>query len=276
MSAPEQQMRRNRPRPVFRTVYVRRVDRVTPGLARVTLAGPELEGFTIGGPAGHIRMYFPAPGSDRLVPPAWGPDGPVRGEGQERPIARVYTPRCWDPSAGELDVDIVLHGAGTGPGVSWAQQAKPGDIIGVTGPAGAYRMDPDADEYLIAGDHAGLPAVATILEALPASARAQVYVEVEDASEELELESQADVQVSWLHNGNGQDVPGHLLEAVFRETDLADYRGRVFVACEASIMRTIRSHLLYAHGLDRGAIHTHGYWKAGTANHPDHDLGQEV
>jgi NADPH-dependent ferric siderophore reductase len=276
MNAQEQQTRRQRPRPVFRTVQVRRIARITPGLARVTVAGSELEGFSIGGPAEHIRMYFPAPGQDRPVLPEWGPDGPVRREGQERPVARVYTPRRWDPATGELDVDVVLHGGGMGPGVRWAQHAKAGDAIVVSGPAGAYRLDPDASEYVIAGDHAGLPAVATILESLPAAVRARVFVEVEDASEELELESRAQIQVTWLHSGHNGDEPGRLLAAALRDAELADYRGRVFVACEASIMRDIRRHLLEERGLDRSAIHTHGYWKLGVADHPDHDLGQEI
>jgi NADPH-dependent ferric siderophore reductase len=41
-------------------------------------------------------------------------------------------------------------------------------------------------------------------------------------------------------------------------------------------MRNMRRHLLDDRGMDRGQIHTHGYWKGGAANHPDHDVGQEA
>jgi NADPH-dependent ferric siderophore reductase len=40
-------------------------------------------------------------------------------------------------------------------------------------------------------------------------------------------------------------------------------------------MRNIRRHLLDDRGIDRARIHTHGYWKAGVSNHPDHDVGQD-
>ena len=41
-------------------------------------------------------------------------------------------------------------------------------------------------------------------------------------------------------------------------------------------MRDIRRHLLFDRGMERSAIHTHGYWKLGASNHPDHDLGEEI
>jgi NADPH-dependent ferric siderophore reductase len=276
MKSTEAQPRRVRPRPVFRTVAVRRVSRVTPSMTRITLAGAELEGFALGGPAGHIRMYFPSPGRDLPVVPEWGPNGPVRTEGQERPVARVYTPRRWDSDAGELDVDIALHRDGEGPGMSWARRAKPGDMVVITGPAGAYRVDPDVDRYVVASDHAGLPALCTVLESLAPTARAQVYVEVESKAEEQPLESHAELDVTWLHSDAADAVPGRVLEAALGAAKLPDGGGRVFVACEASIMRGIRRHLLEDRGFDRGAIYTHGYWKAGAANHPDHDLGHEI
>ena len=51
--------------------------------------------------------------------------------------------------------------------------------------------------------------------------------------------------------------------------------GRIFVACEAGVMRDIRKHLMLERGLDRTSFHTQGYWKLGASNHPDHDLGDD-
>jgi NADPH-dependent ferric siderophore reductase len=56
-------------------------------------------------------------------------------------------------------------------------------------PGGAYKVDTQADWYLIGGDAAALLAMATLLEALPSSCFAYVFAEVADGSERLNLES---------------------------------------------------------------------------------------
>lgn len=263
-----------RPRPTFRTVQVSRVSRLTPNLVRVTFTGEELTGFATRGPAEHIRVWFPFPGEEKPIMPAWGPNGPELAPGQRRPISRVYTPRRWDPAARELDVDFVLHREG--PGMDWVRGARPGSTVVVSGPAGAYQVDPEAGWYVIAGDHAALPAIATIAEVLPPSTRVHVLIEVESPAEQQPIDSRAQLAVTWLYSGADGERPGHLLAAAIRDVTLPDGNGRVWVACEATVMRDIRRHLLYERGLERGAIYTHGYWKRGEANHPDHDFGDDV
>jgi NADPH-dependent ferric siderophore reductase len=199
MNLPQSQtVRRVRAKP--RLAEVVRVERLTPHMVRVILTGEELEGFTTRGPAEHLKVNFPPPGESKLVLPEWGPEGPILLEGQQRPLNRTYTPRCWDLETRELTVDFLLHGEG--PGSTWAQQARPGQVVAVSHqPGGAYKVDVEADWYLVGGDEAALPAVGTLLEALPASCFAHVFVEVADAAEELELESPARFQVTWLHYG---------------------------------------------------------------------------
>jgi NADPH-dependent ferric siderophore reductase len=128
-----------------------------------------------------------------INPEPEGPEGPILTDGQQRPVNRTYTPRRWDPHARELTVDFLLHGEG--PGSAWAEKAQPGHIVAVSNqPGGAYKVADEADWYLIGGDEAALPAVGTVLEALPASCFAHVFVEVADADEELTLESSARFQ----------------------------------------------------------------------------------
>ena len=271
----QQAPQRVRPRPQFRFVDVNRINRLSPNLVRVTFAGPELEGFTPHGPAEHIRVWFPGPGEDRPHIPEWGQNGFVLAEGQERPVNRVYTPRRFDPDALELDVDFVLHEGTSGPGSSWAMNAKAGDTVVVTGPGGPYRVDETADWFVIAGDHAALPAIGTILETLPSKATAHVYVEVPGAEDEIRLESRAPFDVAWLHSRRGSSA-GSVLAETLKDLEFPAGDGRIFVACEATIMREVKKHLLFERNLQRGHIHTHGYWQTGEENHPDHDLGQEI
>jgi NADPH-dependent ferric siderophore reductase len=274
MSVPEPlKPRRVRQKP--RLVEVSRVERLTPHMTRVVLVGEELEGFATRGPAEHMKLNFPPAGESKLVLPEWGPEGPILQAGQQRPLNRTYTPRRWDREAGELTVDFLLHGEG--PGSTWAEQAKPGQVVAVSHqPGGAYKVDAEANWYLIGGDESALPAIWTLLEALPASCFAHVFVEVADAAEELKLESPARFHVTWLHHGGVVGTVGRRLERAVREFSFPEGNGRVWIGCEAGVMRDIRRHLLNERGMDRAYVLTHGYWKFGATNHPDNDRGLDV
>jgi NADPH-dependent ferric siderophore reductase len=203
----------------------------------------------------------------------WGPEGPVLRDGQSFPPSRTYTPRFWRPDSLELVVDFMLHGKGLAS--DWARSAKAGDVMAVSGqPGGPWMVDADAGWYLLAADESALPGLATILEALPAGKAARVFVEVRDEHERQALESSAQIEVTWLYHGDAP--PGACIESAIRALDLAPDGGRVWLACEAATMRSLRRHLLEDRGFERAAIHTHGYWKAGIANHPDHDVGQDA
>ena len=268
-----EKVRRIRPKP--RLAEVVRVEHLTPHMVRVVFAGEELEGFTTRGPAEHLKVNFPPAGESKLVLPEWGPEGPILLEGQRRPLNRTYTPRRWDRETGELVVDFLLHDEG--PGSTWAQQARPGQLVAISHqPGGAYKVVAEANWYLIGGDEAALPAVGTLLEALPASCFAHVFVEVADGVEELQLESSAWFQVTWLHHGRAAGRVGRKLEEAVREFLFPEGDGRVWIGCEAGVMRDIRRHLLNDRGMDRAHIHTQGYWKYGATNHPDNDRGHDV
>jgi NADPH-dependent ferric siderophore reductase len=137
-------------------------------------------------------------------------------------------------------------------------------------------VDAGANWYLIGGDEAALPAVGTLLEALPPSCFAHLLIEVADATEELELESPARFQVTWLHHGGEVGRVGRRLEQAVREFRFPEGDGQVWIGCEAGVMRDIRRHLLNERGMDRAHAHTQGYWKYGAVNHPDNDRGQDV
>jgi len=249
-------------------VQVSQVEKPTPGCVRVTFAGEELLGYEMRGPASHIKVLFGDKGQSAPALPEWGPEGPVLAEGQKMPPSRTYTPRSYDAAKKELVVEFMLHGEGLA--TSWAKSVQPGDEVAVTLPGGPYAVEP-ADWYLVAGDESALPAIETILEEIGDTSRAQVVVEVTGRAEERRLVAP---HVTWLHR-NGSE-PGRRLEQAIRELEMPQGEGRVWVGCEAGVMRDIRKHLLFERGLDRGAIHTHGYWKQGDSNHPDHDVGQEI
>lgn len=248
-------------RPPPRAVEVKRVERLTPHMVRVTFTGPELATFGWNGPAAHIKVIFAS------EPPAAPGESPRR-------LMRTYTPRRFDREALELDVDFVLHG--DGPASTWASQAAAGQRLMIGGPGRNYVVDESAPWFLLAGDDSALPAIGTILEVLPPAARALVLVEVIDRHEEQALESRASVELKWLHRGEDASQAGRLLEDAVRALKLPAGDGRVYVACEAGAMRRIRRHLLSERKLERAKIVTRGYWKLGSTDYPDRDYGEDV
>jgi NADPH-dependent ferric siderophore reductase len=240
-----------------RLLQVRRSARITPRMVRVTLAGDALAGFGGDGPDRRIKMFFPGPGQERPAVPRATSGGPVWPAGEARPAIRTYTVRRFDAHAGELDVDFVLHD-GHGPAAAWARDARPGCWVAVSEPGGRYLPDPSAEFHVVIGDESALPAVATVLAALPPGAGATAFLEVADAAEEQRLPG--DATVHWVHRGaRAAGVP--LVDAV-RATAFPAGRGQAWLAGESAAVKQLREHLLAERGLDRRLVYATGYWRA--------------
>lgn len=252
---PRGRARRHPPR-LWR-VPVLRTERVTPRTVRVTVGGADLTTFPGGGGDQHIVLYFYEPGVPLPEPLTLASARTLLG--QVRPAMRSYTVRRFDPVAGELDVDFVLHDA-AGVAVRWAASARPGDDLIVVGPSPAYLPDPLVPRHLLVGDETALPAIDALLAALPAGA-ATAVVEVADAAEEQDLPG----TVHWLHrDGRPAGTPDLLLDRV-RELGIAGRDVAVWAAGERTVMHALRAHLLGDAGLDRGQVRTTMYWRHGQA-----------
>ena len=165
-------------------------EKLTPRLVSVRLGG-ELDDFEHVGPTAHLKVYVP--------------------DADGTPVARTYTPRRYDPASGTLEVVFVIHGPG--PASQWAAQAKPGDRIAVGGPAGRYAFDSTATRWWIAGDESALPAIGTLLDALPSTADAEVHVEVDGPEDEIGLPSAAGGQIFWHHRCPSRGASAELEDA---------------------------------------------------------------
>ena len=243
-----------------RLLQVRRSERITPRMVRVTLGGDELAGFGGEGPDRRIKMFFPAPGQERPAVPRATSGGPLWPPGEPRPAIRTYTVRRFDAAAGELDVDFVLH-EGHGPAAAWAEDARPGAWVGVSEPGGRYEPDPTADFHVVIGDETALPAVATVLEALAATlpdAPVLAFLEVADAAEEQKLPGRA--QIRWVYRGDRE--PGAPLADAVRSAVFPQGRGQAWLSGESACVRDLRKHLLDERGLDRRRVYATGYWRA--------------
>lgn len=243
-----------------RMLRVRRTEQLSPCMLRVVLAGPELQGFPEHCEGGHIKLLLPRPGQTEPVLPTLGPDGPVWPPAHVRPIARTYTVAAYDSAAGELSVDFVLHEA-PGPASSWACAAIPGSAIGIAGPGGPRRFDPQADHFLLFGDPSALPVMAAVLAKLPAHASGDVFIEVPDAAEIQLLRYPSRMRLHWLIRGEAR--PGASKRLLNAARALAWPAGTVSVtlAGESHQVIALRQHLLHERGMVTERLYAVPYWK---------------
>lgn len=253
------------------------VEDLSPHLRRVTFVAPRIAEAVTAGPDQRIKVLLSPPdGSEIRLPsgPEWYAEWcaePV----EQRFVMRTYTVRALRPEVAELDIEFVLHGV-DGPASAWVSDAKPGDQLGLILPfavdttstkgllhSGVDYVPPATSvRRILVADETALPALAGILEQLPAAVHATVIVEVPDVRDIRPLPSPGTAAITWVTPvGAG---PTSLLEAL-KSGDLpydADY---AWAAGESSMIKAVRRHLVNAVGLPKSAISFQGYWKRGEA-----------
>lgn len=246
--------------PPFRSVEVRDVERLSPRMARVTLAGPELAGLVVEQPAASVRLLLPSRGADEVELPTWNGNEFLLPSGR-RPAIRTFTPRRVASDPPELDLDIVVHGPGAAS--EWADRAAPGDRAAISGPGRGYAVDIDAPAYLIAGDETAIAAISQLLESIPGTVPVVVVIEIASPDARLPLPEHARAQIRWEELAPDAP-PGDRMFAAVRGAEIVD-GARVWVAGEAAGVQRIRRHLFEERGLPRSHATVRGYWKHGRA-----------
>jgi NADPH-dependent ferric siderophore reductase len=250
------------------------VDDLSPHLRRVTFVAPRIADAVTAGPDQRIKVLLSPPDGGELRLPAgdnWYAEWCAL-PAEERFIMRTYTVRALRPEVGELDIEFVLHGV-NGPASAWVSEATVGAEIGLILPfavdttstkgllmSGVDYVPPATSlSRVLVADETALPALAGILEQLPADVQATVFVEVPDIRDIRALPSPGRVDVTWIPHTDG---PTSLLEALKAATlpfDL-DY---AWVAGESAMIKQVRRHLVNVVGLPKPAISFQGYWKRG-------------
>ncbi|QVM97833.1 siderophore-interacting protein [Pseudomonas sp. B21-012] len=231
-----------------RRLNVLRVTELTPRMRRITLGGPELQGFTSVGSDDHVKLMFACSAEEQAVL-----DNLDFSRDGLRPTMREYTPRRIDLAGGEMDIDFVLHG--DGPASTWAAQAQVGQVLNMAGPRASLVVPDIFDSYLLVGDETAIPAIARRLEELPAGRKVLAVIEIENAQEQQALASAAQVEVIWVLRQQ-QD----LLEVV-KDLSLPSGQLYTWVALEKSLMRKAKRLLIDDKGVKEDLIKAASYWQ---------------
>lgn len=229
-------------------VEVRKTMPITPHMQRITFASSALMDFPVRRPAQWVKLFVPTPES-------------------EKPSGRAYTIRHFRESLYEMDIDFVLHG--DGPCSTWAESAKPGDVVQIAGPRSGFRLDPQVTHLLIGGDETALPAIGAILEALPAGLTVDAFVDIPEDADVQTIHSNADVEITWLPRKGRDARTATDLAAAMMMANLPEENGEVWFAAEASVVRTVRRHFQLNRTMPRNRLMMSGYWKKGEADFRD-------
>jgi len=258
-------------RPVHTFKVVRR-EELTSHMFRVVLGGSGFDTFT---PSkftdSYVKLVFVGDYVDMAsLPQPLTLDSFADLPPAEQPVVRTLTVRRADPAAREIAIDVVVHGEHGAAGL-WAATAEPGQPVYLMGPSGAYAPDPAADWHLLAGDETALPAISVALEALPANAIGQAFIEIAGPEDEIPLTAPQGVRIDWIYRGGRADLIGEdragdfapLIEAV-KSAPWLPGQVHAFVHGEAqAVMHNLRPYIRKDREVDAKWASISGYWRRG-------------
>jgi len=232
---------------------------VGPRIRRIVFDVPDLADLPLpGGGDDALGIYFPNPG-EPCPPPMQCRDGVWDYfDADATPDGRNYSVRYFDGGTRRITCDFVLHERGVAS--DWARRARVGEQVVLSHARGWYRPESTTRWQLLVADLAGLPALARILEELPAGVVADVLVEVVEPADLDYLPARHDVSIApSVGTGNGR-APSRLPEMV-RAVTHPDGRGYCWFAGEAQATRDVRKHLRNDHGWVADQYDIVGYWR---------------
>jgi NADPH-dependent ferric siderophore reductase len=256
-------------------VTVAAIDDLSPHLRRVTFVAPRLADVVPAGPDQRIKVLLTPPdGGDLVLPqgPEWYAEWCAM-PADERFVMRTYTIRALRPAVAELDIEFVLHGV-NGPASAWVSSVELGDTVGLIVPfevdttstrgllqSGVDYVPPATSlRRVLVADETALPALASILEQLPPTVHATVFVQVPDLRDIRPLPTPGSADITWIAPVEG--APKSLPEAL-KAAELPYDVDYAWVAGESSMIKAVRRHLVNTVGLPKTAISFQGYWKRG-------------
>ena len=224
-----------------RTATVSSVQQLTPVMLRIVFTSEEFNDFESAAPDDHVKMAFPQSGTE--------------------PAKRDFTPRSFDRNS--LTIDFALHDAG--PAIDWAKKAKVGDSLTIGGPRGSSLVPDDFDWYLFIGDETALPAIGRWVEQLRAGVPVSTFVAIECDDDKQTFKTIADHKGVWAVRSHATDDGVALLKELARyEAPKGD--GFIWIAAEASVVRTLRDYFLNERQHPKAWVKASGYWKRGVAD----------
>jgi NADPH-dependent ferric siderophore reductase len=234
---------------VRRTLRVAVKEHITPRMLRIVFQSDELEGFDSPSPDDHVKIFLPS-------------------AGDEKPIARDFTPRAWDLDAGTFTIDFALHEVGRA--TEWARAARAGDRLEIGGPRGSTVVPDDFDWYLLIGDATALPSIGRRLEKIRSGVPVDVFALIPDSEERQEFITTANCNVHWSICSESSRDHVATLRSVLETFRLRAGDGFVWIAAEASVSHNLYTYFVEIRGHPKQWVKAAAYW-----TEPQFESGQQ-
>ncbi|MGW8887986.1 siderophore-interacting protein [Streptomyces sp. NPDC055749] len=180
-----------------------------------------------------------------------------------KPHQRAYTLVDPDPAAGTFSLEFALH---DGAASDWARTAQPGDTIDATLQGTGFTLpDPAPARLFVIGDTASLPAINSLLDAVPGTP-ATIWFETTHPSDE-KLPFRLDPAHHTLHKVPRREAGAHLVAEV--KAALPELLGAdpsdayVWIACDTATTRSLSAYARKDLAVPKDRVNALGYWRAG-------------
>ena len=230
-----------------RILTVTDVHRVTPLMQRVCFQASDLGDFESTAPDDHIKLFLPKSNQSST--------------GIDDVAVRTYTVRGYDPETGVITIDFALHQSG--PGTSWALNARSGDTLEIGGPRKSDIVANDFDWYLLIGDETALPAIGRRVEKLCANVSVITLVVVEQLAERQTFATSAAWTPLWIPRDGQHLSDEDLLHLALSELQIPIGDGYIWIAAEAAVARSLRNYVSDILRHPKAWTKTSGYWVRG-------------
>lgn len=232
----------------LRPAFVQSVELLTPHMKRVTVKMDDVEEFSVDSYGQWVKLFLPRRGDEKLV-------------------GRAYTICAFREETGELELDFVLHSHGALS--TWAMSAQVNDRIDIAGPRSGFRIGEGTRHLLIGGDETALPAIRSIVEALPSTVKVDAFIEIPDIRDAQPIDTQSAISLTWLARSGSTVLPVDALSNAMINADFSDTESELWFAAEATPVRAVRKHYLADRKIHKSRVCLSGYWKKGVDDFRD-------
>ncbi|MGC5008124.1 siderophore-interacting protein [Streptomyces sp. DT203] len=177
-----------------------------------------------------------------------------------KPHQRAYTLVDPDPAAGTFSLEFALH---EGTASDWARKAQPGDTIEATLQGTGFTLPgPRPARLFVIGDPASLPAINSLLDAVPRTPATIWFETTHDSDEELPFRLDPDCHT--LHRVPRREAGAHLVEEVRAALPalLGDpSEAYIWIACDTATTRSLATYVRKELAVAKERVNALGYWR---------------
>lgn len=241
-------------------IQVKSITDISPSIRSITFTGERLRDYPTQCEGGHLKIFIAPDLKSEPALPVLTKDGRSWPEDKPRPFVRTYTVRAIRPEIKEIDIEFAMHDGVTGPAYLFARDAQPGHWMGITNPGGPDPLLPQTQHYFMAGDSSSLPAIAALLEKMPANATGQVVLRLDNPDDVRDLRKPAGIEVTWICGDISKTAE---LISTFKSWDIPTEDASFWIAGEDQIIRDLRRYIRREKEFGRENIYAIPYWRYG-------------